>query len=361
VQLTDSMNWFKQQLANVAGTQEPEYGPSAIQSVTSQSQQFSDVTKDDLKWINMDSTNVETATFYFMTDEGFTAMAQIIYSNVAGIHTTAQFNSKIFNHDGPGKHLWCSDPLHNFGFDDAQTGFFADNVAVEMNADIDTITIKSASNEGNLVNLTLKRKAPAFQAGKDGTSYFGTDPANPWGSMFHRFWPRCTVTGKMQTEKKTYDMKGKGLFIKALQGMKPHHAAAKWNFIWFESPTYTSVLMEYTTPGSYGHTSVSLGGIAKDGDIIYAGPTTVKHTKSAPDVDCNWPEPKAIELEWKGPGASGKSVEASLQGDLPERTARRCAQPHPGLCKVHRRRRCRNTPLHLSIHIQRRPNCEGRR
>jgi hypothetical protein len=31
----------------------------------------------------MDSTNVETMVFYFMTDEGVTALAQVIYSNVA--------------------------------------------------------------------------------------------------------------------------------------------------------------------------------------------------------------------------------------------------------------------------------------
>ena len=282
----------------------------------------------------MESTNVETATFYFMTDEGVTALAQIIYSNVAGIHTTAQFNSKIFDHDGPGKHLWCSDPLSNYGFDDAQTGFFADSVAVELNADGDTITIKSASNEGNLVNMTVKRSAPGFQIGKDGTSYFGTDPANPWGSMFHRFWPRCTVTGKMQTEKKTYDMKGRGLFSKALQGMKPHHAAAKWNFIYFNTPSYTALLMEFTTPASYGHTTVSLGGIAKDGEIVYAGSMSAKHSKTETDAECNWPEPKAIELEWRGNGPTGKPIAASLTGDLPQRTDRVDVLSHiPSLVK----------------------------
>jgi hypothetical protein len=71
-------------LANVAGTQEPEYGPSAIQSVAAQAQTvpFTEVTRDDLKWKAMESTCVETQTFYFMTDEGVWGMAQVIYSNV---------------------------------------------------------------------------------------------------------------------------------------------------------------------------------------------------------------------------------------------------------------------------------------
>ncbi len=79
------MNWFKQQLANVVGTEEPEYGPSAIQSVTKQAEaqpSYSIIGKEDLQWKALDHTNVETQTFYFMSDDGTTSMAQIIYSNV---------------------------------------------------------------------------------------------------------------------------------------------------------------------------------------------------------------------------------------------------------------------------------------
>ena len=71
-------------LANVAGTQEPEYGPSAIQSVADQAKDtpYTEVTSKDLTWKAMESTCVETQTFYFMADEGTVAWAQIIYSNV---------------------------------------------------------------------------------------------------------------------------------------------------------------------------------------------------------------------------------------------------------------------------------------
>ncbi|KPI39114.1 Survival factor 1 [Cyphellophora attinorum] len=329
------MNWFKQQLAHVAGTQEPEYGPDAIQPVTKQTPQYTELTSNDLKWVNMGGTNVETAVFYFMTDEGVTGLAQIIYSSVAGVHTTAHFNSKIFDHDGPGKHFLCSDSLNNYGFDDAQTGFVSDEVAVQLNAEGDTFTIKSAANDGCLVNLTVKRAAPGFHVGKNGTTYYGTDPAKPWGSMFHRFWPRCTATGTMKTEKKTYDFKGQAMYIKAIQGMKPHHAAAKWNFIWFNTPTYSASVMEFTTPASYDRTTVSVGSISKNGELIYAGPTTVKHTKSETDAEISWPEPKAIEVHWKGNGASGKPVDASLISDLPPKVDRVDVLHHiPGFVKT---------------------------
>ena len=72
-------------VANVAGTQEPIYGPSAIQSVAAQAREtpFTVLTKDHLRWEALDYTNVETQVFYFITDSGYLGMTQLIYSNVA--------------------------------------------------------------------------------------------------------------------------------------------------------------------------------------------------------------------------------------------------------------------------------------
>ena len=72
-------------VANVAGTQEPIYGPSAIHSVANQAETvpYTEVGKDDLRWAAMESTCVETQTFYLMADSGLLGMAQVIYSNVA--------------------------------------------------------------------------------------------------------------------------------------------------------------------------------------------------------------------------------------------------------------------------------------
>jgi hypothetical protein len=69
----------------VAGTQEPIYGPSAIQTVTKQAETtpYTETAKTDLKWEAMDSTCVETQQFYLMADSGHIGFAQIIYSNVA--------------------------------------------------------------------------------------------------------------------------------------------------------------------------------------------------------------------------------------------------------------------------------------
>jgi hypothetical protein len=72
-------------LANVAGTQEPIYGPTAIKSVAEEAKTipYSELTRDDLKWRAMESTCVETQSFYLMSDSGYFGLAQVIYSNVA--------------------------------------------------------------------------------------------------------------------------------------------------------------------------------------------------------------------------------------------------------------------------------------
>jgi hypothetical protein len=76
---------LRNRLANVAGTSEPIYGPTAVQPVTKQAETtpYTEVERKDMKWLNMDSTSVETQTFYLHADSGHISVAQIIHSNVA--------------------------------------------------------------------------------------------------------------------------------------------------------------------------------------------------------------------------------------------------------------------------------------
>jgi hypothetical protein len=134
---------------------------------------------------------------------------------------------KIFDLSGKGDNKWFSDPVHNFMFDENMLSFGADNLSVTLNEEANTYHIKSTVNNGSIVDLKFTQSAPGFVVGKDGTSYFGTDPKNPWGSMRHAFWPRCSVEGNIATKDQTYDLAGRGVFIMALQGMKPHHAGKK--------------------------------------------------------------------------------------------------------------------------------------
>jgi hypothetical protein len=80
---SDLISLFR--MANVVGTQEPIYGPSAIRSVVEQAETnpYTEMTKDDVKWEAMVSTCVETQTFYLYADSGHICFVQVIYSNVA--------------------------------------------------------------------------------------------------------------------------------------------------------------------------------------------------------------------------------------------------------------------------------------
>jgi hypothetical protein len=145
-------------------------------------------------------------------------------ANQRGVRTTAQWNSKITYPDGKTPSLWCSDQAEGFTFEDDNYNFKADKCSMELSEDGSYFILKSSTNEGCIVDLKVTRNAPPFVAGKDGTSYFGTDHENPWGRMSHSFWPRCKVEGSMKTKSGDVDFKGIGLFIHCLQGMKPHHA-----------------------------------------------------------------------------------------------------------------------------------------
>lgn len=65
------------------------------------------------------------------------------------------------------------------------------------------------------------------------------------------------------------------MFVMALQGMKPHHAAKSWNFMNFQSSNYAAVQMEFTTPKSYANTKVNIG-IVTDNEKSYLPPLIMK-------------------------------------------------------------------------------------
>jgi len=243
-----------------------------------------------------------------------------------GVRTTAQFNAKIYYPKADKKeHLWASDNISHFTFSPDKYDIKSDNCSMELSEDGKTYIIKSTMSKKCTVNLKITQTVPGFVVGKNGTSNFGTDPAKPWGRMRHAFWPRCQVEGSMMTPEGPVDFKGRAMYSHALQGMKPHFAAAKWNFCNFQSPTYSAILMQYTTPPAYGETVVAVGGIVTDEGVLMAGASPalrVQHTEVKGDPDNDWPEPGAVTFTWEGQSKDGKEVKAELGGKLTERTDR---------------------------------------
>lgn len=91
-----------------------------------------------------------------------------------------------------------------------------------------------------------------------------------------------------------------GMFVKAFQGMKPHHAAKAWNFAVTHSDENTVVIMEFITPKSYGNTKVSIGIITSKDDILAVTiDNDYQHLDSEID-EVGWDVPKSIKVVFNG-------------------------------------------------------------
>ncbi|RLV91228.1 Survival factor 1 [Spathaspora sp. JA1] len=316
------LKWVQSGLSAVAGTAEPEYGADAIQPITKRitnNQISRSTTEADFNWLNPGSTTVETKTFYF-TDlkSGSTGFAQIIHSSVMGVHTTAQFTFRLYNSKTPEIGIWTSTKLENFRLEGPN--FFADGISLEL-VDNKTFNLKFTTNPDSLVELSMTRLTDGVIFGDDGFTFYGEDPEQPWGSMRHAFWPRCSVVGKISTPTATdVEIDGYTMFVFAMQGMKPHHAAKAWNFLNYQSENYAAVQMEFTTPKSYAETRVNVGMICTNEKVLYATINNkVVHLDPHDDVEIGWPVPKSIEFHFLAgvttPDEEGEEV-GLVKGDL---------------------------------------------
>lgn len=230
----------------------------------------------------------------------------------------------MFSRDPATPHHWSSTLLQNVEFSEDRSCFYAENCALELSEDGTSYTIKSLVDENCVVNMKVTRSTPGLQAGKTGSTLFGTDLENPWGTMRHAFWPRCVCEGTITTPGGAIDFEGQAFYVYALMGMKPHHAAARWNFANFQGPKHSAMVMEFTTPPSYGSTKVTFGAVLKDGEIVTANcNSTATHVQSeGDDATDEWPAPTEIKFTWAGKNKDGKAVEAVLETELKDRLDR---------------------------------------
>lgn len=313
------LKWVQSGLSAVAGTAEPEYGREAIHTVVDAIKNENlpvsrDTTIEDFAWLHPDYTNVETQTFYFSDlTSGYTGFAQVIHSNLMGLKVTAQFTFRLYNNKTGAEDpncIWTSTALENFRTEGSN--FYADGVSIESDGN-EQFVLKSTVNPESEVNLTMKRLTPGVIFGKDGLTYYGDDVTAPWGSMRHVFWPRCSVTGTIKLKDATVDINGYTMFVMAMQGMKPHHAAKSWNFLNFQSDDFSAVQMEFTTPVSYALTKVNVA-ILTSKDLIIA--TSIDNEivhENAEEDDVGWKVPKAITFNFTD--GTNSEVIAKVSGE----------------------------------------------
>jgi hypothetical protein len=272
-------------------------------------------------------------------------------------YPTIQFTFKIFNPE-TGEKTWRSVNVSNFVTPPPNLD------KRSSQADEFTITHKDAPGEDypesytisvNLekevqISLQVRRPvgAPGFKIGKGpdgGYSYFGPDAERPEGYVVHRFWPLTRTSGNISLNGKPLVIEGPGMFVHAIQGMRPNLVASRWNFTHFQSPAHggvSAVQMEFTTTNAHGrrgagsgYVSVNVGGLVIGGKLAAVTAETkwpdeeqpataevvsrAQHLKQVLDGETDYMQPTELSFRWAGPSVlpdKPGSIEGSLTVDL---------------------------------------------
>lgn len=173
-----------------------------------------------------------------------------------------------------------------------------------------------------------------------GFSYFGTDAKNPEGYVVHRFWPRFVASGHIISNGKADPVTGPGMFVHAIQGMRPNLIASRWNFAHFQSDDaggVSAIQMEFTTCDSHGRTGTGSGGVVVNiGSLVVNGQlatvtaetkwpdeereeaeivSRATHLDLAHDPDTDYQKPNGILFQWAGP-VLVKGVTGIVKGQI---------------------------------------------
>ena len=141
------------------------------------------------------------------------------------------------------------------------------------------ITVNLSADLQIILTVSRPSEASGFKVGKGekgGFSYFGKDAKDAEGYVVHRFWPHTTAEGHIIRNGVAQTIKAStGMFVHAIQGMRPNLVASRWNFGWFSTPEkggVSAIQMEFTTPGTYGKKGSGSGGtIINVGSIVIGG------------------------------------------------------------------------------------------
>lgn len=254
-------------------------------------------------------------------------------------YPTIQFTCKIYDPETQ-KSTWKSINVSNFtcpptGLDrrSCKADEFSFTHKSKPDSDYPESYIIQANPAPDLqIFLEVTRPASAsgwkIGSGDDGGySKFGPDASNPEGYVIHRFWPLMKSSGHIVVNGKATPVEGQGMFVHAIQGMRPNLVAASWNFGNFQSPELggvSAIQMEFTTIGAYGVKGAGSGGVAVNiGSLVvggklvavtaetkYPGETSdenapvkcrVTHLKPALDADTGYQKPCELLFEWAGP------------------------------------------------------------
>lgn len=360
-------------------------GKANFRAVTDlpQDQLFGPLQSSDLEWSCGGGFATETQTWYTVLEDGAFATSQIIHSSVGLWYPQIQITFKYFN-PATGEKVWKSTNVTHFvtpppasskkSYD--KRSCKADQFSVLFDTDdkgSESYTIEADMDIDLKLSYTFTR--PSSSSGwklgsgpEGGKSYFGANPATPDGYVVHRFWPQVMTKGHIMRKGQVIDAKGQGMFVHAIQGMRPNLVASRWNFANFQSKAQSdekvsAIMMEFTTTSDYGGPVgsktfkddagnvvkkreplvVTIGSVTVGGELIsvtgatrnhsaaaselpQGSATRVQHLDLAKDADTGYEVPQQVGFIWQGPllsngKASKDLIDAKLTVGL--------GKPHP--------------------------------
>lgn len=317
---------------------------------------FGKLDANDTAWLCASGFITETQTFYITTDDGTSITCQVIHSAV-GPWPTIQFLCKVYN-PATKKKVWKSVNVSNFVTPPPRLdrrSSKADQFSITYKATPDdpesaeSYDISTTQAFGSDIQLHLKIKRPASipgykigQGPQGGYSYFGHDPAHAEGYVVHRFWPHFTASGDVILSGKHTSFQGRGMFVHAIQGMRPNLVASSWNFANFQSFEHggvSAIQMEFKTCKSHGKHGAGSGGVYINiGSLVVGGKlaavtaetkwpdeeqaekpviSRATHLNLVLDPDTKYEVPTGVEFQWQGPSLSSpEPLKAKIHVEL---------------------------------------------
>ncbi|CAE7169678.1 unnamed protein product [Rhizoctonia solani] len=319
-----------------------------VTAKTAPGELFSKLEPKDLEWTCAGGFVTETQTWYNFLEDGTLLWCQIIHSAVGLWYPQIQFTCRIFN-PATKETTWKSINITNFvtpapGRDKRSsrsdqftvahgpgTGEFAEQY--DIDAKLEEIHLK--------LKISRPSSAEGFKVGQ-GESHFGPDLAKPEGYVVHRFWPRTRCTGQVIKSGTAVQVNGVGMFVHAIQGMRPNLVAARWNFANFQSTDedVSAIQMEFTTIQAYGRqgngsggVSVNVGGVVVGGKLVCVTGETkwpkeelaadapvqsrAVHLDRVHDPETGYKQPTKLQFTWQAPGIGDAAlIKAEIVADV---------------------------------------------
>ncbi|TEB34726.1 survival factor 1 [Coprinellus micaceus] len=292
---------------------------------------------NDLEWTCAGGFATETQTFYAIAEDGRTIMFQAIHSSVGLWYPTIQLNCKVYD-SKTGERTWKSVNAANFvtpppGLDkrSSKSDQFSITYRINPGSEYPESYLLSA-NVGQDLQVSLEVSRPASAPGwkigkgeKGGFSYFGPDLEKPEGYVWHKFWPHLKYEGHIIVNGKAQAFSGAGMFVHAIQGMRPNLVASAWNFHHFQSPEHngvSAIMMEFTTCDTHGKQGAGSGPVKVNVGSVVIGQKLVTvtaettwpgeerestvisktvHLNRILDPETGYKKPSQVSAEWSGP------------------------------------------------------------